>query len=309
MQALKPLWDEGYLNIINSVGYPNPDRSHFRSMDIWHTASESDEYLSSGWLGRYLDSSCASCEAPHHALELDDQLSLVLKGVNRSGFAMSNPEQLYKNVKTPVVSAMLQHHHEHEHNENVAYLYKTMNSTAASAKYLFDQSKIYQSNVAYPQSDFGKDLKQVAELMIAGCDAQIYYVTLGGFDTHAGQNGRQQNLLKQYSEAISAIVKDLKQAGIWNDTLIMTFSEFGRRVAENGSRGTDHGTANNLYLMSGSLKKGGFYNEAPNLSNLDEGDLKYKIDFRNVYASVLKDWLQTDEKAVLGKGFEGLGVF
>ena len=309
MQALKPLWDEGYLNIINSVGYPNPDRSHFRSMDIWHTASESDEYLSSGWLGRYLDSSCASCEAPHHALELDDQLSLVLKGVNRSGFAMSNPEQLYKNVKTPVVSAMLQHHHEHEHNENVAYLYKTMNSTAASAKYLFDQSKIYQSNVTYPQSDFGKDLKQVAELMIAGCDAQIYYVTLGGFDTHAGQNGRQQNLLKQYSEAISAIVKDLKQAGIWNDTLIMTFSEFGRRVAENGSRGTDHGTANNLYLMSGSLKKGGFYNEAPNLSNLDEGDLKYKIDFRNVYASVLKDWLQTDEKAVLGKGFEGLGVF
>lgn len=308
LQPLQALWDEGYVNIINSVGYPNPDHSHFRSMDIWHTASESNEYLSTGWLGRYLDGTCQGCEAPHHALELDDQLSLVLKGTKRNGFAMSNPQQLYRTAKTPVINTLLQHHHEHEHHENVAYLYKTLNSTVASAEYLFEKSKVHKSNVTYPQSDFGKDLKQIAELMIAGCDAQIYYVTLGGFDTHAGQNGRQENLLKQYAEGVAALVKDLKQAGLWNETLLMTFSEFGRRVAENGSRGTDHGTANNLFLMSGGLKKGGFYNAAPDLSDLEDGDLKYKIDFRRVYATILKDWLAVDIKSVLSKNFDSLGI-
>ena len=308
LQPLQALWDEGYMNIINNVGYPNPDRSHFRSMDIWQTASASEEYLSTGWLGRYLDSTCQGCEMPHHALELDDQLSLVLKGATRNGFAMSNPQQLYKTVKTPIVNALVQHHHEHDHNENVAYLYKTLGATVSSAEYLFEKSKIYSSNISYPQTALAKDLKQVAELIIAGCDAQVYYVTLGGFDTHAGQNNRQQNLLKQYAEAVAALVKDLKQAGVWNDTLVMTFSEFGRRVAENGSRGTDHGTANNLFLMSGSLQKAGFFNAAANLTDLDEGDLKFEIDFRRIYANILKDWLKVDDKSILSANFDSLGI-
>lgn len=306
LKALQEVWDEGYMSVVNSVGYPNPDRSHFRSMDIWQTASASNEYLSTGWLGRYLDQ-CKSCEQPHTALELDDQLSLVLKGQERSGFAMSNPKRLYRTVNTPIIKA-LTHHHEHEHHENVSYLYKTLNKTVASADYLFETSKVYQSNINYPQSKFAKDLKQTAELINAGCDAQVYYVTLGGFDTHAGQKNRQERLLKQYAEGVAAFVKDLKQGGNWKDSVLMTFSEFGRRVAENGSGGTDHGTANNLFLMSGSLQKVGFYNSAPNLTDLDKGDLKYEIDFRRVYASLLKDWLQVDAKNILGTHFDTLGI-
>lgn len=302
MEALRTLYDDGLMTIINSVGYPNPDRSHFRSMDIWHTASSSSEYLSTGWLGRYLDNQCHGCELPYHAIEVDDSLSLALKGREKNGFAVSNPKQLQRTAGNKLLKAIAQQQKHHE-EENVAYLYKTMIDTQSSADYLFQQSKVYQSKEEYPKTAFGKNLKQIAELITADTDTKVYYVSLTGFDTHANQKNQQARLLKQYAEGMKAFVADLKKNGLMNDTLIMTFSEFGRRVKQNASGGTDHGTANNLFLIGGQLHQPGFYNEAPNLLDLDKGDLKYQIDFRNVYATILDKWLDTNARDVLGSSF------
>lgn len=305
LQSLQNLFDDGLMTIVNNVGYPNPDRSHFRSMDIWHTASDSNEYLSTGWLGRYLDSNCNGCATPYHALELDDSLSLALKGKTHNGFAASNPEQLKRTTSNKFLQAVAKADSGHA-EENVAYLYKVMAETQQSADYLYQQAKVHTSKMEYPQSDFAKDLKQIAELITADTDTKIYYVSQSGFDTHANQRGIQERLLKGYADAMQAFVADLKQNGLLDEVLIMTFSEFGRRVAQNASNGTDHGTANNLFLMGGKLQKPGFYNAAPNLTNLDEGDLKYEIDFRNIYATLLDKWLDAPAGQILNGDFKNL---
>ena len=306
LAPLRSVYDQGEISIINNVGYPNPDRSHFRSMDIWHTASSSSEFLSSGWIGRYLDNNCVGCDTAHHALEMDDSLSLALKGKNRSGFAVNDLNQLKKTSNNDFLKAVSQHP-DHE-EENVAYLYKTMIDTQSSANYLHERSRTHKSKVTYPQTPFSKDLKQVAELITADTDTRIYYITLGGFDTHAFQQKKQNRLLKQYAEGVAAFIKDLKQNNLFDDTLIMTFSEFGRRVQQNGSGGTDHGTANNVFLMGGDLRKKGFYNKGPNLLNLDNGDLKYEIDFRSIYANLLEDWLGSKTTGILAKGLGNVRV-
>ena len=306
MEALRSVFDDGKMCILNSVGYPNPDRSHFRSMDIWHTASHSNEYLQTGWIGRYLDNKCQGCEKPYHALEVDDSLSLAMKGIQQSGFAMSDPKALKKTTDNRFLRAAAEH--EHHQEDNVAYLYKTMINTQSSADYLYDQSKIHQSKISYPATAFAKDLRQIAELITADTDTKIYYVSLSGFDTHAFQKNAQEKLLQKYAEAMAAFIKDLKQNELLDDTLIMTFSEFGRRVKQNASNGTDHGTANNLYLMGGNLQKAGFYNAGPNLSDLDKGDLKYEIDFRKIYATILEDWLDADASSILTGGLGKLSL-
>ena len=306
MTALQSLYDEGLVSIVNSVGYPNPDRSHFRSMDIWQTGSSAKEHWTTGWLGRYLDNACNGCQVPHAALEVSNQVSLSLKGIENTGFAMSKPAQLKRAANHPFLKSLAQEDHHHE--ENVAYLYKTLINTQESADYLFQKSKTHRVKNQFPDTPFGKDLKQIAELITADSETQIYYVTLGGFDTHARQKGTQNRLLQQYSEGVKALTEALKSNGLLKDTLIMTFSEFGRRVGQNASGGTDHGTANNLFLIGGNLKKPGFFNDAPNLMDLDNGDLKYQIDFRQVYATVLDNWLQADSKAVLKERFGGLGL-
>ena len=145
-------------------------------------------------------------------------------------------------------------------------------------------------------------------MIVAGTRTKVYYAELGGFDTHATQEGKHKNLLKNYSAGVAALVKDLKQYGKLKDTLIMTFSEFGRRVKQNGSGGTDHGTANNLFLISESIKKPGIYNDQPNLTDLDKGDLKFKVDFREVYTTVLDKWLEADAKKIIGKSFSSLPI-
>lgn len=306
MQSLQELYDEGLLSIINSVGYPNPDRSHFRSMDIWQTASESNEYLSTGWLGRYLDSNCAGCSSPYHALEVDDSLSLAMKGATHGGFAMSDPARLKRQTENRFLKAFARKQHSSE--ENVAYLYKTMIDTQSSAACLYEQSQLYSSTMEYPKTPFGKDLQQIAELITADTDTKIYYASLTGFDTHANQKNQQERLLRQYAQGVNVFAKDLKKNGLLKDVLVMTFSEFGRRVQQNASNGTDHGTANNVFLMGGNLKKPGFYNAAPNLSTLDAGDLVYEVDFRRIYASILEDWLEAESPAILGKPFEKLPI-
>ena len=305
LAPLQALYDQGRMAILNGVGYPEPVRSHFRSMDIWHTASGSRDYRTSGWLGRYLD---VQAEAPpYHALEMDDTLSLALKGDTRDGFATRRLEQLKRVAHHPYFAAVADHADEHHHAQ-ADYLYRVMAETQSSAAYLYSQAKQRRDRGSYPRERFGNDLRRVADLIMADTDTRIYYVTLDGFDTHANQRNKQARLLKQYAEAVCAFTDDLAANGLLDDTLIMTFSEFGRRVKQNGSGGTDHGTANNVWLIGGGLQKAGFYNDAPILTDLDEGDLKYTVDFRRVYSDILTKWLEADASAVLGGSFEGLGL-
>lgn len=304
LAPLRDLYNAGQMTIINSVGYPNPTRSHFRSMDIWQTGSGSEDYWSTGWLGRYLDSHCQGRPA-HHALEVDEGLSLAMRGLHKSGFAMSDA----RSVKNATANRFLNKASKTNFSSesNLSYLYKTLVKTQESADYLFEKSKVHTSKTTFPNGKFAQDLKQIAELITADTATQVYYVSLGGFDTHAQQRGRQKRLLKTYAEAVKAFTDDLKSNNLFDDTLIMTFSEFGRRVKQNASGGTDHGTANNVFLMGGKLKKPAFFNAAPDLTNLQNQDLVYDIDFRQIYSTILDRWLAADSGVVLKKEFSLLG--
>ena len=304
LQPLRALYDEGAVSILNNVGYPNPDRSHFRSMDIWHTASDSDTYLSTGWLGRYLDNFCRDC-APHLAVEVDDSLSLAMKGDIRNGFAVSNPDRMHKAIHQPFLEAIAGQTPKPDPG-NLPFLYKTLVETQTSTDYLVEKNRSRRSVAHYPSHPFGKDLKQIAELIANGSETRIYYVSLGSFDTHANQARQQARLLEQYANSMKALIEDLRHHGLFRDTLILTFSEFGRRVKQNASGGTDHGTANNTFLISGALQKPGFFNEGPDLGKLDQGDLVHQIDFRQIYAMILDQWLDVDSTTILGRKFDAL---
>ena len=306
LTPLKNLYDKGYLSVINNVGYPNPIRSHFRSTDIWHTASDSNQYLNTGWLGRYID---IYGKKPYSGIELDDSLSLIMKGDVLKGIATKNPTSLYNNTKTPYFKKVLDSHRDvHLSEHNLGYLYKTMIEAKSSAKYIFETSKTYNSTLTYPNNPFGKQLKTTAQFINSRVESKVFYVSMGGFDTHVRQEKKQNKLLQTYSEAMDVFVKDLEHKDTFKDTLILTFSEFGRRVKQNAASGTDHGAANNVFIIGKNLKKQGFYNEAPNLINLDKnGDIKYTVDFRSIYATILDKWLEVDDATILNKSYSKLG--
>ncbi|APU97217.1 twin-arginine translocation pathway signal [Sphingobacterium sp. B29] len=296
----KTLYDRGELAVLNNVGYPDPNKSHFRSMDIWHSASRSDEYLESGWIGRYLDQACYDCGHPTQALEVNDMLSLALKGKQKKAFAFKDPKKLYQTSREEYFNTLYQEHkHQHE-EETVAYLYQTLGDTINNADYIVEQSKARKTAAAYPDSVLGKDLKTVSSLIKSDINTKVYYLQIGSFDTHINQQQRQESLFHTINDAVEAFVDDLKKNGLFQHVMLMTFSEFGRRVAQNASNGTDHGTANQLFFLSGGLKKQGLLNALPDLTQLNEGDLQYTEDFRKVYATLLKKWLDADSAKILG---------
>ncbi len=305
LAALKALYDEGNMAVLNSVGYPEPDRSHFRSMDIWHTASASNQYLTTGWLGNYLDAQCKNCDKPTQALELDDVLSLALKGEDVKGLALKDPKKLYDASQAQYFKALAKQH-QYEHERPVDYLYKTMTETIASADYIYQQSRLRPSTEVYPNSELGRNLKTISSLILSDINTKVYYVSIGSFDTHIAQEVTQKRLFTEISEALKAFTNDLKKNNRFNDVLLMSFSEFGRRVSQNASGGTDHGTASNMFFVSGGLREKGVLNAMPNLSDLNEGDLKYKVDFKNVYATILNKWLGANDREILGKQYEYL---
>ncbi|MCX6214789.1 DUF1501 domain-containing protein [Spirosoma sp.] len=322
MEPLKALYDDGLLTVINNVGYPNPDRSHFRSMDIWQTASDSNKYVNTGWVGRYLDAACAGkAQQPYRTIEVDDTLSLAMKGSELNGLAVLEPKKLYNQTRSSLITGLSKVNrtgHDAHQPESVAYLYKTLAATVSSADYVYEKvnrtsqpiSPVPAGTIlaAYPSNELGNRLKTVAQLIQAGVDTSVYYVSISGFDTHINQPGQQERLLGQYAEAVGAFMTDLKTAGRQNDVLMMTFSEFGRRVKQNASNGTDHGTANNVFLIGGGLPARRVLNEAPDLTKLTDGDLTYSVDFRQIYATLLHDYLGADDVAILGRKFDGVKI-
>ncbi len=305
--AFKELYDAGNLGILNSVGYPNPDRSHFRSMDIWQSASDSNEYVSTGWLGRYLDAQCKGCDKPTQALEIDDVLSLALKGEKVKGLAFRDPKRLYGTSQEKYFKELAANHKINREEKPIDYLYKTMAETLSSADYIFRQSRLHPTKQLYPVTQSGQSLKTIASLILSDINTKVYYTSLGSFDTHIAQDRQQKRLFTELNDAVKAFSADLKTNNRFNDVLLFTFSEFGRRVSQNASGGTDHGTANNMFLVSGALEQKGVINPLPDLSDLRDGDLKHKVDFKNVYATVLNKWLEADDQLILGKKFDHLG--
>ena len=303
MKAFEKLFKNGEMTIINNVGYPNPNRSHFRSTDIWHTASDSNKYLNTGFLGRYLD---VYGNKPYSGIEVDDSLSLMMKGKIRKGIATKNPENLKRFSSAPFFKKVLkEHNNEHLSEHNLGYLYKTLIETKSSANHIYKTSKKYSSNVDYPNNPFAKQLQCIGQLINAGLDTDVFYASMGGFDTHVYQIKKQERLLSIMSESVHAFVDDLKKGKSFENTVVMIFSEFGRRVAQNAANGTDHGAANNVYIIGKDLKSPGFLNNGPNLSSLDNNkDLQYEIDFRAIYASLMNNWMQCDYTQLISNKFE-----
>ncbi|MCH2232834.1 MAG: DUF1501 domain-containing protein [Crocinitomicaceae bacterium] len=297
------LLDKGWISIINSVGYPNPNRSHFRSMDIWHTASDTNEYLSEGWIGRYLDS---NCEHPYEAIEINGKLSLALKGEQRSGIALTHPKAFYDTINAPFFNELTIPDTE---NAELNYMYKVFNETRSSAKYIYDQHKLKPNNSEYGGERFGQNLKQIATLIKSDIATPVFYTELSGFDTHVNQNATQSRLLKNLNDGIGSFINDLEKDDLMKECTIVVFSEFGRRLKENASRGTDHGAANVLFVIDKNLSTNAMSYNAIDLQDLNDGDPKYKVDFRSVYQDVLNKTLNVDPKSVLGKSYDELNLF
>jgi uncharacterized protein (DUF1501 family) len=197
LTGLRELYDDGSLGILNSVGYPNPDRSHFRSMDIWQTASQSSEYITTGWVGRYLDAQCSGCDKPTQAIEIDDVLSLAMKGEHIKGIAVKDPRRLYGTANEKFFRDVLKNHKDEGSDKPVDYLYKTMSETLSSADYIFKQSRLHPSAAEYPKTDLGNSMKTIASLIFSDINTKVYYVSLGSFDTHINQDGQHSGYLRK----------------------------------------------------------------------------------------------------------------
>lgn len=237
-------------------------------------------------------------------MELDDVLSLALKGEENKGLAFKDPKKLFNSSNGKYFKDV---NSDHQHGEEtIDYLYKTMSATLSSADYIYQQSRVHPSSQTYPNTELGKDLKTIASLIFSDINTKVYYVSLGSFDTHVNQDNQQKRLFTELNDAVKSFIADLKANNRFQDVLMMTFSEFGRRVSQNASGGTDHGTANNMFFISGGLKEKGILNAMPDLADLNEGDLKHKVDFKNVYATVLNKWLSADDKTILGKQYDYL---
>ncbi|TVP78659.1 MAG: DUF1501 domain-containing protein [Puniceicoccaceae bacterium] len=307
-QPLHQLYDAGQLSIVQNVGYPNPNRSHFRSTEIWETGSDSDTSLREGWLGRYFDNSCAG--SPQDDIDRDP-CAIHLGDIVPQSYLSQQPHSLFGMRHTGRINrgqdpADLAYEKllQADHIEgNASYLQHTMMNTLVTERRVERIIRGYKAQTAYPGTRLAQSLKRVAALIHADLETRVYFVSQGGYDTHANQLFNHQRLLTELSNAMQAFQKDLTQHRKDDQVLTMTFSEFGRRPAENGSAGTDHGTAAPLFVM-GSKVKGGLLGQAPELVSDPKDDLQYSTDFRSIYGSVLDKWLEADSRKILGQSFD-----
>lgn len=302
------LFSDGKLSILQNVGYPNPNRSHFRSMEIWETASDSDDTSSSGWVSRFFDNSCAGApgEDPEgvYLTEQPPQVFDSEKFRNIYGASGGGPKR--SNGDIDLLGALAMNPSSME-GGSAHFLSHTYMDTLAMDERIGRILSKRGSSGNYPNTGLSRSLDNVAKMIRAGLDTRVYFVSLGGFDTHRDQAGRQANLLEELSGALLAFQNDLERDGLDQQVTTMTFSEFGRRPLENESKGTDHGTAAPLFVMGSSIKQP-IVGNAPSLDIAGNADLKYDIDFRRVYASVLENWLKCPSEPVLGRPFETLPI-
>ena len=307
---LKELYDKGAVAVVQGVGYPNPSRSHFKSMEIWQTADPEGRVVRYGWIGRYFDSKCPVCEQPTVGVNVGPSMPLAMQAQSGMGVSLETPEafqwmsslngigekeeqELFRLLNAPAA------------NEpgTIDFLRHTAMNAYVSADQVRGAVRAYRGGIDYANTRFATSMKLIAQMIAGKLPTKVYYAHITGFDTHAAQRGVHENLLQQLAEGVAAFYRDLEAQGNADRVLVLAFSEFGRRVAENGSAGTDHGTAAPMFVFGKPLKAG-FYGQQPSLTDLADGDLKHGFDFRSVYATVLDRWLGTDPQKILGSNFE-----
>ena len=309
---LRTLFDDSQVAVIQGVGYPKPDRSHFRSMDIWHTARPESVDLRDGWLGRALERDPKALAGGVPALALGSEklpLALLSGRVNVPNVQSMDAYKLLPGPGDQSAQARAKQTLREavalkatEAGGELDFLRRTADVTLTSVDRLGEVAKAYKPGATYPETGLARKLQVVARLIAGDMGTQIFYVSLGGFDTHSRQQPVHELLLAELSGAVGAFLKDLKSHQLADRVMVATFSEFGRRVAENGSLGTDHGAASQMFCIGPGVKPG-VMGAHPSLTDLVDGDLKHHTDFRQVYAALLQNWLGYPAEPVLGKGF------
>ncbi|MGO9744706.1 MAG: DUF1501 domain-containing protein [Mycobacterium sp.] len=296
MKGLAQLWNQRRLAIVRGVGYPQPDHSHFRSMDIWQTASPA-EPVSTGWIGRWLD---ATGDDPLRAVNIGPVLPPLVVGEKRTAAALSPGGAPGKAEKFDTVMTALGNDDPDDTPAMAAVCKayraaRTVDTTFATVKL-----------PAKEHNSLATQLSVVADAVSARVPTRVYTVQLGGFDTHADERGTQQRQLQTFDEAVTPFLQQMAGDPFGRNVVLLAYSEFGRRVRANASQGTDHGTAGPVFV-AGAPVKGGFYGEEPSLTDLDNGDLKYHTDFRDVYYELLTRTVGTDPTPSVGTGRTSLG--
>ncbi|MFM8263563.1 MAG: DUF1501 domain-containing protein [Pirellula sp.] len=317
LRAIETQLSEDRFSIIQGVGYPSPNRSHFESMDIWHSCHPKKDRSQSGWLGRWLTEQSSGATSDSPAIHLGSEplpLACQERGVQVPSLASLEQMRLKAKLEAGQDKEMQQESGS-KTQESGSLLDFVSTSTVSALQVSQRLDTILAQPDAsgdFPKTGLGEKLRAVSRLILSGLKTRVYYVTLDGFDTHANQPDVHASLLKQWADALTAFLSRLEQTGQRERVLVMTFSEFGRRVSENASLGTDHGAAAPIFLAGPKLPKA-IHGIQPDLSDLEDGDLRYKIDFRSVYASVLERWMWTDSRRALDGDYreqvEQLGLF
>ena len=298
LKGFAEMQQNGDLSVIQNVGYPEPNRSHFRSQEIWQTASDSNKYINEGWLGRYLDLQCKDHQ-PTAGINLDSIDNLSLKGLEPNSITVKNPN-VFKTKNQKEDAGVL------SDNPQLDFVRKVANSVTEGSDEIQKALAKSTAAISYPKTGLATNLAWIARLIKGNLNSKVYYTSLNGFDTHDNQLAIQNNKLTELNDALYSFYTDLKKASLMQNVTIVVFSEFGRRVKDNG-KGTDHGTAAPMFVIGGN-NKGKIIGNNPNLSDLDQGDLKYETDFRSVYASLLQKKLDFDytKIGIQNKALQGL---
>ena len=314
LKSFKALYDQNQVAIIQGVGYPNSSRSHFRSMEIWHTARPDSSSPGQGGLGAFMSEIYKVGDSPFECVNFGISVPQALLTPHAPVAALQDTnnfqflvDRRLPTMKDPLLKTFGQVYTKPaQKSPALDMVASTWGTTQKGVDLLSGTSEKYQAAAQYPNNPFAKTMQQVAQMLSADVGTRVFYVQLGGFDTHANEKPAQANLLSQLADSLSAFQADLESHGQADQVLTMMFSEFGRRVKENGSQGTDHGAAGPMFVL-GKGVKGGLYGQHPDLKTLDEGDLAYTTDFRSVYATVIDDWLGASSRDVLGGAFDKLG--
>ena len=315
MLGIKKLYDQGQVSVLQNIGYANPNRSHFRATDIWNTGSDSNTVWDEGWVGRYLSIKYPQfpMNLPIHptAIQLGSVESLLFQSdLGRFGTVFEDPNLFYQLVngstsdtdKPPATLA----------GDELGFLKQVASTSIQYAKVIQDCAAKGKMSATYPSSNLARQLQIVSKLISGGIETPIFLTTIGGFDTHSNQLTQHANQWKTISEAVAAFQMDLENLNLADSVSVVTFSEFGRRVNQNGTLGTDHGTAAPM-LVIGKTVRGGLVGENPNLKNLDvNGDLKFNYDYRQVYSTILRDHLgvgAVKTQQIFNQAFERLPIY
>ena len=304
MGSLESFWGDGKMKVVHGVGYDDQNLSHFRSSDIWATGSDENEIVESGFLGRYYEEEypdfLTNPPADPLAIQIGSIGNLMFRGSDNTEYAFSvaDPEQLYQLAQNGWLHD-IENLPECLYGEQLGFLRAITNSTFTYAGVINEAYTSSTNSVTYPNSALSNQLALVARLIKGGMGTKVYLVTLDGFDTHALQPEMHQSLLTDLADGITSFYADLAASGRDSDVLGMTISEFGRRVEQNASDGTDHGAAAPSLFFGPGLAGSGFIGDHPSLTNLDQaGNMIQSIDYRQLYASVLQDWLCIPESVV-----------